>query len=200
MKIKWVAVLLLTCCWAAFSAQASAQSTITCESKHHKRNYCRIDDPRVTVEMVQQLSQEPCVRGQSWGNDGQGIWVDRGCRAVFRLTIYGGRGPVWWNSGGGRRPGNQPRQGACFFRDPNFGGDYFCLKRGENIDALPPGFNDQISSVRVFGGAAVTIYNDSNFRSNSATFRRSIDNLKEVRLEGYSNKSWNNRISSVQVF
>ena len=49
---------------------------------------------------------------------------------------------------------NAPRSGACFYRDANFQGDYFCLRAGESVDAVPNDMNDQISSIRTFGGDA----------------------------------------------
>jgi Protein of unknown function (DUF3011) len=67
--------------------------TITCESSHNRRNYCPIGNVNSNVEMIQQISQAPCIRGSTWGNDGQGIWVDRGCRANFRVSAYGYNGP-----------------------------------------------------------------------------------------------------------
>lgn len=173
--------------------------TVTCESKNNKRNYCRMNNANSNVEMVQQLSQASCVRGSSWGNDGQGIWVDRGCRATFRVSAYGGDGPGWWNSGPGHRPTNQPTNGACFFREANFSSDYFCIARGSSVNAVQSGFNDQISSIRLYGGASVTVYNDANFRSTSISFRNSVSDLRNVRLQGSDHKTWNNRISSIRV-
>jgi len=35
------------------------------------------------VRLTNQRSGSPCVQGQTWGYDGRGIWVDRGCRADF---------------------------------------------------------------------------------------------------------------------
>ena len=173
-------------------------NTITCESQNNRRNYCRVPDPRANVELAQQLSQAACVRGQSWGNDGQGIWVDRGCRAQFRVISNNGNGPGWWNSGNGRPPSNQPRNGACFYIDANFAGDYFCQSKGDSNN-VPNGFNDKISSIQVFGNASVTIYSDANFRGSSASTRRTISNLQTFQLQGYSNKNWNDRISSIRV-
>ena len=49
------------------------------------------------------VSPAACERGRSWGFDGHGIWVDRGCKAEFRLAAYSGHGPVWWNSAGRSR-------------------------------------------------------------------------------------------------
>jgi Protein of unknown function (DUF3011) len=37
------------------------------------------------VEVTNQRSGSPCVQGQTWGWDRRGIWVDRGCRADFRI-------------------------------------------------------------------------------------------------------------------
>jgi hypothetical protein len=112
-------------------------NTITCESSHNRRNYCPIGNVNSNVEMIQQLSQAPCNRGSTWGNDGQGIWVDRGCRATFRVSAYGYNGPGWWNSGPGRPPTNQPRNGACFFRQTNYESDYFCMERGTSFAFFP---------------------------------------------------------------
>ena len=44
----------------------------------------------------------------------------------------------------GRPP--QPRAGACFCRDADVRGDYFCVRSGDAIDELPNDLNDQISS------------------------------------------------------
>jgi Protein of unknown function (DUF3011) len=68
--------------------------TITCESSHNRRNYCPIGNVNSNVEMIQQISQAPCVRGSTWGNDGQGIWVDSGCRASFRVPAGGTPAPA----------------------------------------------------------------------------------------------------------
>jgi hypothetical protein len=92
----------------------SRGDTISCESTNNRINYCRIDNVNSNVEVIQQLSQSPCIRGSTWGNDGQGIWVDRGCRATFRVSAYGYNGPGWWNSGPGRPPTNQPRNARAF--------------------------------------------------------------------------------------
>lgn len=100
--------------------------------------------------------------------------------------------PVW---GRGRRP----RAGACFYRDPNFRGDYFCMERGMSYESLPPGFNDRITSVRVFGGAEVAIFNDTAFRGVNAVTRERIRDLRSWRLPTDPNRSWNDRVSSIEV-
>lgn len=61
--------------------------TINCSSNNGKRNYCSADTSR-GVTLVRQISGSACVQGSTWGYDRRGVWVDRGCRADFRL---GGR-------------------------------------------------------------------------------------------------------------
>jgi len=51
----------------------------------------------------------------------------------------------------GREP--FPGNGACFFRDVEFRGEYFCLPSGEDVGRLPNEMNDAISSIRLFGRA-----------------------------------------------
>jgi hypothetical protein len=61
--------------------------TITCSSDDGRRNYCQADTRR-GVYLSRQISGSPCRQNQTWGYDGRGIWVDRGCRAEFQV---GGR-------------------------------------------------------------------------------------------------------------
>lgn len=93
-----------------------------------------------------------------------------------------------------------PRMGACFYRDADFRGDYFCLKVGERWPQMPPGFNDQISSIRVFHGARVRIFNNDNFNGINVRINRDIDTLARIRLPDNPSKSWNDRISSIAVY
>ena len=57
---------------------------VTCSSNNGKRNWCDIGNSR-DVQLVRQNSGSPCVRGDTWGTDQRGLWVDRGCRADFRV-------------------------------------------------------------------------------------------------------------------
>ncbi len=65
-------------------ANAGGDEHIRCESDDGRWNRCATST-RGRVEIVRQLSRSACVRGQSWGVDGQGIWVNGGCRAEFRI-------------------------------------------------------------------------------------------------------------------
>ena len=68
-------------------------NTFRCESTDGRWRQCAVNGRR--VELVQQLSERPCVRGRTWGTDNQGVWVSGGCRAEFRAD---GRGDGWGNA------------------------------------------------------------------------------------------------------
>ena len=112
-------------------------------------------------------------------------WWDRDANAPWPPTgnWHGGR----WGSGG-----------ACFYRDPNYGGSYFCLRRGEQRDSLP-GIGNDISSIRAFGGARVTVFDKTGFRGARARLRSDVSDLRQLGVSGMGNHTWNNRISSVRV-
>ena len=84
-----------------------------------------------------------------------------------------------------------PRSGACFYRDADFRGDYFCARVGEDIPDMPEGMNDQISSIRVFGDVEVAIFQDGRFRGRSIRYNRDVRNLGA--------QGWNDRLSSISV-
>lgn len=68
--------------------------TFRCESTNNRTERCASSG---RPEFIRQLSNTPCVRGQSWGTDSRGVWVSNGCRALFRT---GGYGNGYGNNGG----------------------------------------------------------------------------------------------------
>jgi hypothetical protein len=84
-----------------------------------------------------------------------------------------------------------PRDGACFYRDAGFRGDYFCVRAGEDVPHIPGGLNDEISSIRTFGRAVVTVYRDRRFSGRAERFGDDVWNLR--------NQGWNDRLSSLRV-
>jgi hypothetical protein len=85
----------------------------------------------------------------------------------------------------------EPRSGVCFYRDANYRGDYFCVEAGNSIASLPGQMNDEISSIRTFGNAEVTIFQSDRFEGRSTRFENSVRNLTE--------EGWNDRLSSLRV-
>ena len=57
---------------------------LVCESRNYAYAVCPTG--RISgAQLVRQLSQSPCVQGQSWGYHRDGIWVDRGCEGEFEI-------------------------------------------------------------------------------------------------------------------
>ena len=84
-----------------------------------------------------------------------------------------------------------PDAGACFFRDADFRGEYFCIRAGDEVPRMPDDMNDQISSVRIFGRAEVVVYRDIRFNGGSLRLDHSASDLRD--------ENWNDRISSMRV-
>ena len=120
-------------------------------------------------------------------------WNDR--VVSFRIGTRGDRGGAYGEGGGNwgmawGRP-TAPRSGVCFYQDINYGGQYFCAPAGGSAEQVPSGMNDQISSIRVFGNAEVTVYREMGFQGQARNFDSDMDDLRRVRL--------NDRISSFRV-
>ena len=84
-----------------------------------------------------------------------------------------------------------PRSGACFYRNTNFRGNYFCVRPGETISYLSPGMESQVSSIRAFGNTEVTIFQDQEYRGR---WSRLQGDVQDLRREG-----WSDRLSSIRV-
>jgi hypothetical protein len=91
-----------------------------------------------------------------------------------------------------------PRRGACFFTDAGFQGNRFCASAGDSVASMPPGFNDEISSIQLFGGAAVIMFEHDNFGGQSIRIVGAVRDLQDARSpNGFR---WNDAASSLRVF
>lgn len=98
-------------------------------SNHGGEVECRSNDFRIQIcrvawrdaRIVRQLSDTRCVRGQNWGIDRRGLWVNNGCAA--RFVAANGQG---YSQGGGWNPPsgwNHRFEVSC--SSPNYQ-RYFC--------------------------------------------------------------------------
>jgi Protein of unknown function (DUF3011) len=62
-----------------------------CASVDMKYRECQLP-VRGRAVLVKRISDARCIEGQSWGQRGDRIWVDNGCRARFEVTRTGGGG------------------------------------------------------------------------------------------------------------
>jgi peptidase inhibitor family I36 len=90
-----------------------------------------------------------------------------------------------------------PQEGACFYKEANFNGDRFCVQRGDRLEQVPAGFNDKISSVRLYGRVEIIVYQDRNFGGRKMRLREDVPNLQGYQVE--PGHSWNDRISSIKA-
>jgi len=90
-----------------------------------------------------------------------------------------------------QRLDREPRNGACFYEDVNYGGDHFCVRAGESLERMPRGMNDRVSSIRTFGRAEVQAYRNYSLEGRSARIGDDVPDLRR--------QNWNDQISSVEV-
>ncbi|MEP6633742.1 MAG: DUF3011 domain-containing protein [Luteimonas sp.] len=89
-------------CRAEFAAARQVQPLppvsnyrVTCGSDDKRFKTCGWNASYGRPQLSRQLSKSSCVSGSTWGYDGRGLWVDRGCRAEFsaqRGSIAPGNG------------------------------------------------------------------------------------------------------------
>lgn len=79
-----------------------AGKEIKCESSDGRRKTCG-KDLYGNADLIRQLSDASCREGSTWGLRGGSIWVDKGCRGVFRVGESGGRYSLTCGSENGRR-------------------------------------------------------------------------------------------------
>ena len=60
---------------------------VQCESLDMKYHFCAAGGTVRSVRMVRQLSGSACTETQTWGWKSDGVWVDKGCRAEFEVTV-----------------------------------------------------------------------------------------------------------------
>ncbi len=89
-----------------FSAKAES---IHCTSTGYRYNTCQTSVYTRHVVLKRQLSKARCDYGTSWGYDGDSIWVDKGCEAIFETIEAGG-------GNGGNNNEEQIRCGSTDYR------------------------------------------------------------------------------------
>jgi len=70
--------------------QGSSQAlttTVTCQSHNYLYQECYVNGTILAANVAGQLSSASCNQGSTWGFHGGTLWVNRGCRAHFRVTF-----------------------------------------------------------------------------------------------------------------
>lgn len=126
--------------------------------------------------------------------DGRRDWNDR----IDSFQVLGsgrGRGGFFGNIGRNDRDDrdNRPsRDRICVYEDINYGGRSQCWNADEEERNLQGrGWNDRISSIRVFGRARIEAYRDADYRGQRLRLDRDAPDLGAI--------NWSDQISSFQV-
>jgi Beta/Gamma crystallin len=90
-----------------------------------------------------------------------------------------------------QRSRDLPRDGACFYKDANYRGDFFCAEAGEDLSSMPSGANNEVSSIRIYGRVDIRVFEDSRYRGASL---RVDSDLRDLQSEGF-----NDKISSIEI-
>jgi hypothetical protein len=73
---------------------------IRCASEGGRHEYCETGPGYIRLE--RQHSRIPCVEYDTWGREGDGVWVRNGCRATFVVEEHSpgiiGGGYGWWGN------------------------------------------------------------------------------------------------------
>jgi len=85
---------------------------------------------------------------------------------------------------------------VCVYKDINFQGPAQCYNAGDELTTLGAQ-NRSISSIRVYGRAMVTVYENTEFRGHSAQFTSDVSDLGRRMMQG--NTSWSDHIDSLRI-
>jgi hypothetical protein len=121
--------------------------------------------------------------------EGRRNWNDR--IDSFQVVAFNRRGRGFGRDRDDRDNG-PARDRVCVYEHINYGGRSQCWTADEEERNLSgAGWNDRISSIRVFGRARVEVYRDANYRGERLRLDRDAPDLGAI--------NWSDQISSFQV-
>jgi Peptidase inhibitor family I36 len=95
------------------------------------------------------------------------------------------------------RQGDQGKSDqVCVYKDINYQGAVQCYSAGDELNTLGTQ-NRSISSIRLYGRATVTVYENTSFGGHSAQFTSDVPDLGRRIMQG--NTSWSDRIDSLRI-
>lgn len=122
--------------------------------------------------------------------EGRRNWNDR--IDSFRVIAFNRRGRGFGFGRDEDRDNRPARDRICIYEDINFGGRSQCWNADEEERNLSgTGWNDRISSIRVYGRARIEVYRDADYRGQRMRIERDAADLGAI--------NWSDQISSFQV-
>jgi Peptidase inhibitor family I36 len=96
----------------------------------------------------------------------------------------------------GRRTDRARGDQVCVYKDINYQGAEQCYSAGDEIGNLGAE-SRSISSIRVYGRATVTVYENTTFRGHSAEFTSDVPDLGRRMMAGKT--AWSDHIDSLRI-
>jgi hypothetical protein len=122
--------------------------------------------------------------------EGRRNWNDR--IDSFRVTAFNRRGRGYGFGRDEDRDNRPARDRICIYEDINYGGRSQCWNADDEERNLSgTGWNDRISSIRVYGRARIEVYRDADYRGQRLRIERDSADLGGL--------NWSDQISSFQV-
>jgi hypothetical protein len=122
--------------------------------------------------------------------EGRRNWNDR--IDSFRVIAFNRRGRGFGLGRDEDRDNRPARDRICVYEDINYGGRSQCWNADEEERNLSgTGWNDRISSIRVYGRARIEVYRDADYRGQRMRIERDSADLGAI--------NWSDQISSFQV-
>jgi Peptidase inhibitor family I36 len=121
---------------------------------------------------------------------GRRNWNDR--IDSFRVIAFNRRGRGFGFGRDDARDNRPARDRICIYEEINYGGRSQCWNADEEERNLSgTGWNDRISSIRVYGRARIEVYRDADYRGQRLRIERDSADLGAI--------NWSDQISSFQV-
>jgi len=122
--------------------------------------------------------------------EGRRNWNDR--IDSFRVIAFNRRGRGFGFGRDEDRDNRPARDRICVYEDINYGGRSQCWNADEEERNLNGrGWNDRISSIRVYGRARIEVYRDADYRGQRLRIEHDSADLGAI--------NWSDQISSFQV-
>lgn len=97
--IQYISAVAL--CFAVPIAMGATQ-TLTCSSASNAYQHCALSDADLRDIRIQSVKAGNCTSDNAWGVDDAGIWVNKGCSAVFeysQVAQSGGSSSTYYEDG-----------------------------------------------------------------------------------------------------
>src|SRR5262245_57251250 len=103
---------------------------------------------------------------------------------------------IWFAPSSAAQAGRDNRDRVCFYQDIHYRGWEQCYQAGDEVTDMR-GQRNAVSSIRIYGRARLTVYDETELRGNSTEFNSDVPDLGLRNMSG--SRSWSDRIESFRI-